>query len=43
VTTMVWLSTVMILGAVGLGVAASGPTARSIEKMIDAESAPVRG
>jgi len=43
VTTMVWLSTVMILGAVGLGIVAGGTVARPIEKMVDAESAPGRG
>jgi hypothetical protein len=43
VTTMVWLSTVMILGAVGLGIVAGGAVARPIEKMVDAESAPARG
>jgi hypothetical protein len=43
VATMVWLSTVMVLGAVGLGIVAGGPAARSIEKMVDAESAPGRG
>jgi hypothetical protein len=39
VTTMVWLSTVMVLGAVGLGVVAGGFAARPIEKMVDAETA----
>jgi hypothetical protein len=43
VTTMVWLSTVMVLGAVGLGVVAGGIPASSIQKMVDAESAPGRG
>jgi hypothetical protein len=43
VTTMVWLSTVMVLGAVGLGIVAGGPAARSIEKMVEADSAPGRG
>jgi hypothetical protein len=46
VTTMVWLSTVMVLGAVGLGIVAGSPAAGSIQKMIDAESAenpPGRG
>jgi hypothetical protein len=42
VTTMVWLSTVMVLGAVGLGIVAGGPAAGSIQKMIDAESAPAQ-
>jgi Pyridoxamine 5'-phosphate oxidase len=36
VTTMVWLSTVMILGAVGVGTVAGGVAARPIQKMIDA-------
>ena len=36
VTTMAWLSTVMILGAVGLGVVAGGAAARPIEKMAEA-------
>jgi hypothetical protein len=36
VATMVWLSTVMILGAVGAGIVAGGVAARPIEKMIDA-------
>jgi hypothetical protein len=39
VTTMVWLSTVMVLGAVGLGVVAGGFAARPIEKMIETETA----
>jgi len=43
VTTMVWLSTVIILGAVGLGIVAGGFPASSIQKMVDAESAPGRG
>jgi hypothetical protein len=38
-TTMVRLSAVMILGAVGLGVVAGGIAARPIGKMIEAESA----
>jgi hypothetical protein len=43
VPTMVWLSTVMVLGAVGLGVVAGGFPASTIQKMVDAESAPGRG
>jgi hypothetical protein len=43
VTTMVWLSTVMVLGAVGLGIVAGGFPAGSIQKMLDAESAAGRG
>jgi hypothetical protein len=43
VTTMVWLSTVMILGAVGLGIVAGGAASTTIQKMVDAESAPGRG
>jgi hypothetical protein len=43
VTTMVWLSTVMVLCAVGLGVVAGGIPASAIQKMVDAESAPGRG
>jgi hypothetical protein len=39
VTTMVWLSTVLTLGAVGLGIMAGGVAARPIEKMVDAEAA----
>jgi hypothetical protein len=39
VTTMVWLSTVMVLGAVGVGVVAGGFAARPIEKMVEAETA----
>jgi hypothetical protein len=38
VTTMVWLSTLMILGAIGLGIMAGGTAARPIEKMIEAEA-----
>jgi hypothetical protein len=34
---------VIILGAVGLGVVAGGFPASSIQKMVDAESAPGRG
>jgi hypothetical protein len=37
VTTMVWLSTVLTLGAVGLGVMIGGAAARPIERMVDAE------
>ncbi len=39
VTTMVWLSTVLILAAVGLGIVVGGVAARPIEKMIEAEVA----
>jgi hypothetical protein len=42
VTTMVWLSTVLTLGAVGLGVMTGGVAARPIEKMIEAEAARLR-
>ena len=38
VTTMVWLSTVLTLGAVGLGIMAGGVAARPIEKMAEAEA-----
>ena len=38
VTTMVWLSTVLTLGAVGLGVMVGGTAAAPIQKMIDAEA-----
>ena len=40
---MVWLSTVMILGAVGLGVVAGGAAARPIEKMAEAEAEAAAG
>jgi hypothetical protein len=39
VTTMVWLSTVLTLGAVGLGIMAGGAAAAPIQKMIEAEAA----
>jgi hypothetical protein len=39
VTTMVWLSTVLTLSAVGLGVMTGGVAARPIEKMVTAEAA----
>jgi hypothetical protein len=39
VTTMVWLSTVLTLGAVGLGIVAGGAAAAPIRKMIEAEAA----
>ena len=39
VTTMVWLSTVLTLGAVGVGIMAGGVAARPIEKMVEAEAA----
>jgi hypothetical protein len=38
VTTMVWLSTVLTLGAVGLGIMVGGTAAVPIQKMIDAEA-----
>jgi len=43
VSTMVWLSTVIVLGAVGVGVVAGGAAARPIEKMIDATASGVSG
>jgi hypothetical protein len=39
VTTMVWLSTVMALGAIGVAMIAGGAAAGPIQKMIDAEAA----
>ncbi len=39
VTTMVWLSTVLTLGAIGLGVMIGGAAARPIEKMAEAAAA----
>ena len=36
---MVWLSTVLTLGAVGVGIMAGGVAARPIEKMVEAEAA----
>jgi hypothetical protein len=39
VTTMVWLSTVLTLGAVGLGITIGGAAARPLERMVDAEAA----
>jgi hypothetical protein len=39
VTTMVWLSTVLTLGAVGLGIMIGGSAARPLERMVDAEAA----
>jgi hypothetical protein len=39
VTTMVWLGTVMALGAVGVAMIAGGVAAGPIQKMIDAEAA----
>jgi hypothetical protein len=38
VTTMVWLSTVLTLGAVGVGVLAGGAASGPIEKMVEAEA-----
>jgi hypothetical protein len=39
VTTMVWLTTVLTLGAVGVGILAGGAASRPIEKMVEAEAA----
>jgi len=39
VTTMVWLGTVMTLGAIGAAIVAGGAAAGPIQKMIDAEAA----
>jgi len=39
VTTMVWLGTVMALGAIGVAMIAGGAAAGPIQKMIDAEAA----
>src|SRR5215470_8044787 len=39
VTTMVWLGTVMTLGALAVAIAAGGVAAGPIQKMIDAEAA----
>jgi hypothetical protein len=39
VTTMVWLSTVMAVGAIGVAMIAGGAAAGPIQKMIDAEAA----
>jgi hypothetical protein len=39
VTTMVWLGTVMTLGAIGVAIVAGGAAAGPIQKMIDAEAA----
>ena len=39
VTTMVWLGTVMTLGAIGVAMMAGGAAAGPIQKMIDAEAA----
>ena len=39
VTTMVWLGTVMALGAIGVAMIAGGVAAGPIQKMIDAEAA----
>jgi len=39
VTTMVWLGTVMTLGAIGVAIMAGGAAAGPIQKMIDAEAA----
>jgi hypothetical protein len=40
VTTMVWLGTVMTLGAIAVAIVAGGAAAGPIQKMIDAEAAP---
>jgi hypothetical protein len=42
VTTMVWLSTALTLGAVGLGVLTGGAAARPMEKMVETEAARLR-
>jgi len=39
VTTMVWLGTVMTLGAIGVAIVVGGTAAGPIQKMIDAEAA----
>jgi len=39
VTTMVWLSTVMTLGSIGVAILAGGAAAGPIQEMIDAEAA----
>jgi hypothetical protein len=39
VATMAWLSTVMVLAAVGVGIVAGSVAARPIQKMIDAAAA----
>jgi hypothetical protein len=39
VTTMVWLSTVLTLGAIAVAIFAGGAASRPIEKMIEAEAA----
>ena len=39
VPTMVWLGTVMTLGAIAVAIVAGGATAGPIQKMIDAEAA----
>lgn len=38
VTTMVWLSTVFTLGAIGLGIMLGGIAAHPVEKMVEAET-----
>jgi hypothetical protein len=38
VTTMVWLSTVLTLGSVGLAIMVGGAASRPIEKMVEAEA-----
>jgi len=39
VTTMVWLGTVLTMGAIGLGIIVDGVAAGPIQKMIDSEAA----
>jgi hypothetical protein len=39
VTTMVWLGTVMTLGAIGVAIMAGGAAAGPLQKMIDTEAA----
>ena len=39
VTTMVWLGTVMTLGAIGVAIVAGGAAAGPLQKMIDTEAA----
>jgi L-cystine uptake protein TcyP (sodium:dicarboxylate symporter family) len=39
VTTMVWLSTVITLGSIGVAILVGGAAAGPIQEMIDAEAA----
>jgi hypothetical protein len=39
VATMVWLGTVMTLGAIGVAIVAGGAAAGPLQKMIDTEAA----